>query len=295
MSSKFNPALYVVRDPDGQRYLTIQAKILWMRDKFPGWRITSDGYEVFGLEDFDEEGNPYKRYVAAGHVAVIDEEGRRIISVPASVDIEDANFANDLFQAGAELALESLGFNTYNITAEQWQDAYALNSLSPDFPSASVTARSVSSAKQNLDGESGDFGSGSGDPYGASSDRDGNHEDRFPDLSDSGSAADVDFGPSAPPLVEPDFVPPEHVEEAFGGEAPAVSYETALNLFSQLAEKDPEFVIPGYQGEPLDDRKLERLFERYCFKILAVDWLTADETEQVQIIERLKKDLKRRS
>ena len=44
-----------------------------------------------------------------------------MLSVPASAEIDSPYFAEDLFRAGAELALDILGFHVRNIPSEYWK------------------------------------------------------------------------------------------------------------------------------------------------------------------------------
>jgi len=110
----FNPVLYVRRKPSGELELPLFARIMWLNSERPGWRITSEKFSVVALE-VPEGKDVATRYVAAGHVAVVDEQGRKVLSVPASTEIDSPYFAEDLFRAGAELALDILGFHVRNI------------------------------------------------------------------------------------------------------------------------------------------------------------------------------------
>ena len=124
---KFNPAFYARRvareDEDGnviyEKDLPLAARILWMYSDCPGWRITSDGYSVMNLKD--ESGNP--TYFVHGHVAVIDEQGIRIASYPASAMVDSPDFAVQWFEVGTTVALNFLGFSVHNISAAQWEEA----------------------------------------------------------------------------------------------------------------------------------------------------------------------------
>lgn len=116
----FNPVLYVRKKPSGELELPLFARIMWLNSERPGWRITSEKFSVVALE-VPEGKDVATRYVAAGHVAVVDEQGRKVLSVPASAEIDSPYFAEDLFRAGAELALDILGFHVRNIPAEYWE------------------------------------------------------------------------------------------------------------------------------------------------------------------------------
>ena len=116
----FNPVLYVRKKPSGELELPLFARLMWLNSEKPGWRITSEKFSVAALE-VPEGKDVATRYIAMGHVAVVDEQGRKVLSVPASVEIDSPFFAEDLFRAGAELALDILGFHVRNIPAEYWK------------------------------------------------------------------------------------------------------------------------------------------------------------------------------
>lgn len=116
----FNPVLYVRKKPSGELELPLFARIMWLNSEKPGWRITSEKFSVAALE-VPEGKDVATRYIAMGHVAVVDEQGRKVLSVPASAEIDSPYFAEDLFRAGAELALDILGFHVRNIPSEYWK------------------------------------------------------------------------------------------------------------------------------------------------------------------------------
>ena len=116
----FNPALYVRKGPSGELELPLFARIMWLNSERPGWRITSEKFTVLAVE-VPEGKSTSVRYIATGHVSVVDEQGRRVLSVPASAEVDTPFFAEDLFRAGAELALDILGFHVKNIPAECWK------------------------------------------------------------------------------------------------------------------------------------------------------------------------------
>lgn len=120
--SKFNPVRYIRRRPDGSTELPLFARLLWLSSERPGWRVTSEKISVIGLDVPDAEGHVSTRYVAVGHVAVIDEQGRKVVSVPSSVEIDSPDFADVLFRDAASLALDNLGFHIQNIPEEYWQE-----------------------------------------------------------------------------------------------------------------------------------------------------------------------------
>lgn len=116
----FNPALYVRKAPSGELELPLFARIMWLNAERPGWRITSEKFSVIAVE-VPEGKSISTRYIATGHVSVVDEQGRKVLSVPASAEVDSPFFAEDLFRAGAELALDILGFHVRNIPSEYWQ------------------------------------------------------------------------------------------------------------------------------------------------------------------------------
>ena len=120
--SKFNPVRYIRKRPDGSTELPLFARLLWLSSERPGWRVTSEKMSVIGLDVPDAEGHVSVRYVAVGHVAVIDEQGRKVVSVPSSVEIDSPDFADVLFRDAASLALDNLGFHIQNIPEEYWQE-----------------------------------------------------------------------------------------------------------------------------------------------------------------------------
>lgn len=118
----FNPALYVRKGPSGELEMPLFARILWLNSERPGWRITSEKFTVLAIE-VPEGKTVSVRYIATGHVSVVDEQGRKVLSVPASTEVDSPFFAEELFRVGAELALDILGFHVRNIPAEYWGKA----------------------------------------------------------------------------------------------------------------------------------------------------------------------------
>lgn len=106
--------------PDGTLSLPLFARMLWLNSERPGWRITSEKFSVVAIEVPEGQENSV-RYIALGHVSVIDEQGRKVLSVPTSTEVDSPLFAEDLFRIGAELALDILGFHVKNIPAEYWE------------------------------------------------------------------------------------------------------------------------------------------------------------------------------
>ena len=134
----FNPVLYVRKKPSGELELPLFARIMWLNSEKPGWRITSEKFSVAALE-VPEGKDIATRYIAMGHVAVVDEQGRKVLSVPASAEIDSPYFAEDLFRAGAELALDILGFHVRNIPAEYWEQVERISREVPKEVSQKVS------------------------------------------------------------------------------------------------------------------------------------------------------------
>ena len=110
------------KTPSGELELPLFARIMWLNAERPGWRITSEKFSVIAAE-VPEGKSISTRYIATGHVSVVDEQGRKVLSVPASAEVDSPFFAEELFRAGAELALDILGFHVRNIPSEYWRAA----------------------------------------------------------------------------------------------------------------------------------------------------------------------------
>jgi len=54
---------------------------MWLNSERPGWRITSEKFAVLAVE-VPEGKSTSVRYIATGHVSVVDEQGRKVLSVP---------------------------------------------------------------------------------------------------------------------------------------------------------------------------------------------------------------------
>lgn len=134
---EFNPATLVYKNENGDKVLTLDAKMAWFHHLKPGWRITIDGLRVFGMEVYvnntyespNEPGKFFSRrekeivYQAVGFISMLDAKSVRVASVPMNIDASDPDFCGKLFEDGAEFLLDFCGFNVYNITKEQWEAA----------------------------------------------------------------------------------------------------------------------------------------------------------------------------
>ncbi|WP_334139669.1 hypothetical protein [Thermovirga lienii] len=132
---KFNPAFYAVRTFNEETgtsdiSLPLHAQIQWMNSEHPGWRVTSDGISIIELKD-EEDGEVGTRYAVVGHVAVIDEQGRRLLSVPIDAPFRglESGEVSGAFVAGAQLALEILGYGAGSIRREHWQELFSLTEI----------------------------------------------------------------------------------------------------------------------------------------------------------------------
>lgn len=130
----FNPAFLVSYDENGRQYLHLGAKMQWLQFKYPGWRVVSDGMDVFSYEYFDENGEKRSETILLGHVGVLDSEGVRILSVPSSVAVNETggDCAQEFFEKGAELALDALGLTPNNITEAQWGELRGIRKRIPN-------------------------------------------------------------------------------------------------------------------------------------------------------------------
>lgn len=138
----FNPAFYAIRKVDPETgevdiSLPLFAQMQWMNLEHPGWRVTSDGMSIVELRDIDEtEETEGVRYAVVGHVAVIDEQGRRLLSVPVSAPFRglEAGEVVEAFTSGAQLALEMLGYGGKSIRPEHWNEYFNLTANKEQTP-----------------------------------------------------------------------------------------------------------------------------------------------------------------
>lgn len=142
VTEEFNPAEFVYKDDDGNRVLDLDARMAWFYHLKRGWKITIDGLRVFAMEVYvnntyakeDPEGSVDGEYVtmrekenifvAVGFISMLDENGVRVTSVPMNVDASDPDFCGKLFELGTQFILDMTGFNIYNISRQQWAQAY---------------------------------------------------------------------------------------------------------------------------------------------------------------------------
>lgn len=123
-SNGFNPAFFVSYDADGRRYIDLASQNLWLAAKYPGFRVVSDGFDVFTHEMVNERGEKQLETILVGHVAILDGEGVKYLSVPASVSVNETggDCAFEFFEKGAAMALDMLGLVPNNITESQWRE-----------------------------------------------------------------------------------------------------------------------------------------------------------------------------
>lgn len=133
----FNPAEQVYLNDKKELAMDLDARLAWFYHKHKGWRITLDGTRVFGMEvyvnnEYEDEEKPgnikYVRdkevqYQAVGMISILDNNGVRVSTVGINVDASDPDFMGRMFEQGAYFLLDMNGFNPYNISAAQWQEA----------------------------------------------------------------------------------------------------------------------------------------------------------------------------
>lgn len=268
----FNPAKYARRTGRGEYILDLPAKLLWLNAKYPGYRVTGDGFEVFGIKEIDPDTEgEYVRYFAHGHVAVINAEGVRIISVPASCEMEDGDYAGALFEEGANLALEMLGLNIYNITRGEWREALGLEAAR-----TAAMSGEQGTSEPELPAVLAKSAGGDSDIV--------SPEDIFPGITRS--------EPDEPDDDDEDG--DDYGSDGGGGgrggdDIDSVSYDDILKMFFSFCEKHPSTM----QGTKIQDirgnkKLLEKQFERYCYSAVGVSWVTADESDKRTIYNNLK-------
>jgi len=130
----FNPALYVEQYYDevtGQEtfYLPLFAQLQWMNCEHPGWRVTSDGFSVMEIKASggmsDGDGGAEARNIVVGHLAIIDEHGRRVMSFPVDGPIlgETSGEIGEIYKDCLSGVLELLGYSPKYISHEHWRKA----------------------------------------------------------------------------------------------------------------------------------------------------------------------------
>jgi hypothetical protein len=278
---RFNPALYVVQAPDGTRYIPLEAQRLWMNFERPGWRITSDGIKLMGIERTNEEtGKPEIHYLAVLHVAVLDNEGRRVVSIPVSCSINEPDFADILFEEGTRRALDHLGYNIYRITTAQWNELYHLRYNRPEMgkrEEPTTIEKAASLAETALKNLVPAF-----------------RKESVPPKADGFSGvvpAPVPVNPvpgNLPGIAGLEKITPLHQvpsddSPATGAGDEGPSLQIAMDLFEDLKRSNPEL-----------SKKFQDNFERFCYGAVGISWQIGDAQERTAIIEELRKQIGRR-
>lgn len=275
ISGNFNPAFYVQQDSDGEKYLPTHALMAWLNATRPGWRVTSDGVKIFRMSYVDANGNTKERYLGVGHVAVVNSKGVRVISVPVSTHIVSPDFAEDLFDAGARLALETLGYNIMNITHAQWNEVTVWRSggVEKKKPEGGI----LSNLKNSL------FGGDDNDTE-SSEQPSATPNTIVPPFSVIGAGEEaLDLGdgvqhPNDSPLISGQWSPenPEEIPEMDKGE------RYARELFDEVCRKSPAI-----------KQKFGGSFEKFCLSVNGFTWVEADNNERTRILDKLNSMVKR--
>lgn len=264
----FNPCMALKIDNEGNFHMDLPDRIRWMQAEHPFWRIVSENVKIihFPIEESSV-------VMAMGNVSVIDGEGRRIITVPASVEIDSGDFARELFEVGADLALDTLCFIPSNIDSRYWDDWRSQVGIRPKRKgeiSAVEAARILAPVRSELD-ESQKF---SGDE--AQHGKEGTEEIRI-----ESTARMLKEKPSAPQAQRFDEETPE--EDLY-------SIPSLLKLFRALIGKDPErFKQPKDIKDPSKGENV--LFAGYCASYLGKTYSSLNLEERKTIKARLEKEL----
>lgn len=263
----FNPAFFVLEKKDSsgmKRILELPAQLMWMNAERPGWRLTSDGCSIQGMEDFDESAQEkFTRYVVTGHVAVVDEQGRRVISVPSSAEVNSPNFAQIFFEKGASFALTLLGYNVYSISNDQWREVEEFKNR----------AREPLGAERVFNEE-----------------KSGGILSKVKDMFTQQKDENDYIPPSNANMFENNE--PQEYEKPGQSESEDDSYEEdknlvqALSVFKKAAKKKPELVRDGRE---INDDNIRPIFEKFCFSIIGTPWDLADDNEKAEVMRALHK------
>ncbi len=256
-TDSFNPAFYVSFTADGEKFLPLAAKMLWFKHEYPGYRIVSDGMDVFTHEVLTESGEKMPKTILLGHVAVLDAEGMRVISVPCSVSVNSSggDCAVEFFEVGADLALDSMGMTVYNITSGQWSEYWKVKN----------------GWEEERDGSSG--GSVIGRLFGKSA----------PERESPQEANKKSFAARTPETIQK--MPAIEAMDEVEGEA---SEDNVLSIFRDVLVYCPN-EVPSYRpGTNVDEEMLSRLFDRFCLALTGAQWDVADDIEKGQILEKMK-------
>lgn len=254
---RFNPAFYISFSSDGEKYLDLAAKMLWFKHEYPGYRIVSDGMDVFTHESVDDDGERVPKTILLGHVAVLNREGVRILSVPCSVSVNASggDCALEFFEVGADLALDSLGLTPYNITSDQWAEYWRVKKGWEEKQRESER------------------------PFGIKSLFAGKEPERA-----------VSSAPAEPQEKTPNFIGQMSAVDAMneveeGDESG--EEQNVLRIFRDVLVYFPN-EVPSYRpGTPVDAEMLEKLFDRFCLSLTGAQWDVADTVERGQIMEKM--------
>lgn len=263
MSGKFNPAFYVSFSADGEKFLDLAAKMLWFRHEYPGYRIVSDGMDVFTHSALGEDGSSVPSTILLGHVAVLNTEGVRIISVPCSVSVDysGGECALDFYETGADLALDCMGINVYNITSDQWREYWEIKNGWVNEHSGSE-AQGGGFVKRLFGGET-----------------------EVKRASPPVYAPPPPFSPPAPPADDSGGEPSSYTEEHGSGE---IGADDALRLFRDVLVYHPN-EVPSYRpGTPVDEDMLRKLFDRFCLYLAGAQWEIASDMERGAIVTKMR-------
>jgi hypothetical protein len=267
LSREFNPAFYVTFLEDGGKVLELPGQLLWLSHAFPGWRITSDGMDMATCEKAGQDGERTPFTILIGHVALIDNTGKRIMSAPTSVELSDGDCAQEWFEIGASTVLNMFGFNVSNITADQWQEYYAFKN-GEVFPDRGVKEADVHST--NTGTTSGAF-SFLGNLF-------GKKETPIMGEGENGGQTEKKIGKVTNQITLLD-------------DAEEVSYDEALRQFRNVLVYSPQDVPSYTQRTNVDSQKLKELFEDFCITTTGANWDMSTTTERSQILSRMKEIL----
>lgn len=294
---EFNPATLVYKNDDGDKVLSLDAKLAWFHWLKPGWRITIDGLRVFGMEVYvnntyevpNKPGEQFSRrekeivYQAVGFISMLDANSVRVASVPMNIDASDPDFCGKLFEDGAEFLLDFCGFNVYNITKAQWEAAMEER--------LSANRNRVSPSVNNIPPRSSEVS-----VYDNASDSDYNSDNFEAPQADSQKQQQFfeNLIPNQPPAAvdSPVETDPFNFHEAFTGmphanvvasepeDGDELSIGNMLKLYNQYNQTLPK---------PLPESELQNGFERYCIFLKGLIYTEMDANDQYEVLNDLKK------
>lgn len=264
----FNPCMALKIDSEGNFHMDLTDRIRWMQAEHPFWRIVSENVKIF---HFSVEEVPV--VMAMGNVSVIDGEGRRIITVPASAEVDSGDFARDLFESGADLALDTLCFIPSNIDSRYWDDWRAQVGIRPKRKgeiSAVEAAKILAPVRSEPD----------------ESDEVFHDEDQYEKSETDG----IQLESTIRTLKEKPPVPQAQRLDEDVSEEDLYSIPSLLKLFRALIGKDPErFRQPKDIKDPSKGENV--LFAGYCASYLGKTYSSLNLEERKAIKARLEKEL----